>query len=318
MDRSFPAVTVCTDQKQSGYNSYVSETMPKSERHAMLSALDVTTFGNYTFTPLEYSKFLALFGTTLFRKFMVTQSRFLEFLNPKASQLIPMSATLNRRFLKNANRKLYDMTNFNKEEVLTSCIFNLNQECLDGFVEYHTRDSCFSFNTNGSEKVNTALAGLEVTLHMDLSESIGTAFGTRAFTVDIHEPGLPPQLDLDGIPFETGRLTTVRVKRHIMNRISTQDSPCNDSEGYSKEVCIHECVVQKCLAPQATCALFVLEQITKEQLERNITGFETDLCYLSAGYSYGADASENKIYQVQDLNHIYLLHVFELLNSVKE
>ena len=75
-------------------------------------------------------------------------------------------------------------------------------------------------------------------LYMDSSETSGLPYGTKAFRVVVHDHDKPPSIERNGILFEPGKSTTIRVRRYRTNLVNTREAPCHDSAGYTK-VCFN-------------------------------------------------------------------------------
>ena len=298
---TFPAVTVCTSQKLSGFDVYSKNISENQVKKFISNLRNFTAYANTSYSPKEYGDLIAMTKTKRFSTLTQNQEFFQDFLSPKVSKAWGLKAIMSERFIKNVNSELHNMTQFDPLEILASCTFNIIEDCRNEnrFIRSSTHPNCFTFNAHGNEQVNFAISGLEMVLFMNSSETESTTSGMKAFTVVIHPPRQPPFIERDGILFETGRSTTIRVKRFQLNRVHTTDKPCNTSLDYSKTLCIQQCVMARCVGRQKLCDLYTEENVAEDQLEGNHTGYEFDLCYLSGLYIAGINATGLKLFQVE-------------------
>ena len=116
--------------------------------------------------------------------------------------------------------------------------------------------SCFTFNYHGNETILSPEAGLQLTLFKNSSERRLNSYGTDTFRVAIHQPKMKPHVIRDGVYFETGRETIIRVESSKMVRESYTNNLCNSSRNYSRDLCLYNCFFDKCLRQYNTCKIF--------------------------------------------------------------
>ena len=91
----------------------------------------------------------------------------------------------------------------------------------------------------------------------------------------------------------------IRVGRSLMTRESYPQKACNDSEGYSKDVCLKRCFAEKCLLVFETCQLFLPLPMNVSLENMIVKGFDTDFCYMMAFYGNGVDPRSIEIYRLR-------------------
>ena len=225
-----------------------------------------------------------------------------DFTSENVSESLSLVDSMQRMFIKNVNKDIYDQTSYNFNEVMVSCTINYGDDCKQEsrFTENHDVLSCFTFNHNGNESFVSSNSRFQLTLFKNASYGHARVDKdvTDSFRAVVHEPGTSPRIFQDGIYFETGKLTTIKVERARFTRENYTKSPCNESYSYFKEDCMLDCLTQKCLGEK--CKLFLY--FNDSGADTNITGLDEDLCYMSALYMNGVYPEKLRLFQVQRLN----------------
>ena len=249
-------------------------------------------------TPFEMTEIIAVGMSS------VSARNYSESFSPILTKFRVYSSMM-RQFFKRVNPRLFEMTTHKLADVLISCKFKLREDCGQNqmFAENHDALSCFTFNQNGTEVLNSAEETLEMTLFRNASEVSGSYDGTDSFFVVIHEPNKAPSVQTEGIPFHTGRSTTIRVERTKMNLENTAKHPCRMEQGYTKEQCLYHCVGQQCVERHDGCHLFSPPS-TESRMKNETTVSESDLnfCIGAALYSQGIERKDLEIDEVSLCN----------------
>ena len=111
-----------------------------------------------------------------------------------------------------------------------------------------------------------------------------------------------PAIEKEGILFESGKFTTIRVRRSRMKRVNTKEEPCNGTFDYTKDQCLKKCVTEKCVSLHKDCDLFSpWNEIQAEDWKRKLTGFDMDFCFIAKLYSLGVDPLDMLLFEVSHL-----------------
>ena len=161
---------------------------------------------------------------------------------------------------------------------------------------------CFTFNHDGNEKLFSSRAGLQLTLFKNTSQMRGSGQGSDSFRVVIHEPHTTPHVLRDGVLFDTGKETRIKVLRSYMTRENSTGAPCNETIGYSKDECFWQCLEQECIAKHNMCELFLPSSFNESKANTSLTGMDADFCYMAALNANGVDALKLSLYRVNDVS----------------
>ena len=209
-----------------------------------INALQGASNQNIPLSPFDHTELAALIKT-----WVLSGHDANKWIQLKDLSSIIILSTLDRSFIKKFNQRLHDKTRHELGEFLSSCTFDFNDDCLteDRFNSHYGFQDCFTFNPNGQESISSPRVGLRMTVYKNSSEMILAADGTDAFLAAVHHPLTPPSIIGDGIFFEPGRSTTIRVRRHKKRRESFPTDPCRDEIEYSQEDCFRKCILEKCV-----------------------------------------------------------------------
>ena len=288
-------MTICTDIKTSGYWTFLSSNISQ-ERQSQLNFANITNYPDFNFTISSFIDFVTIFAA----KYRNVSTQMTDFLSPEMDSPARFIDLMTRLLIQKYNNELYDMTNHKLEDVVISCTFN-SSDCLFNhqFKDRHYNLNCFTFNSVGNESVESVMSGLDLILYKNASTVQGSRQGVDSFTAIIHDPEEEPFLERDGMYFETGHLTTVKVKRNKMNRVNTTQNKCNDTSSESIDKCMRNCIFSKCIFKRYPCHLF--NPITKPNVsdgQLKFSGFEIEYCFFAAMYAAGIDPLTIKFLQV--------------------
>ena len=204
-------------------------------------------------TPYEHSNLIALHEAMMHNSTSPnTNSAITYFQSPEEALTKKLLNEMRQKFFHNVNERLFNMTNFQILDVLKSCHFNLNENCWkeSRFVRLASQPTCFTFNRDKREKVNSVIGGLEMVFNLNATQMTGSSAVSKSFQVVVHDPDEEPSLTEDGIDCEMGKITTIKIKRSVVNRENIGNVACNESLAYTKRNCLKECVLAKCIANQ--------------------------------------------------------------------
>ena len=172
------------EPKEFGYEAYISTWSQEKRSKYQKSIRDVLKFGNVTVTATQYTDYLAMI------QLRMEEFRGNNFYSPRVSKSTMIPTLMRRQFEKAVNKKLFDMTNYKPMEAIATCTFGMAEDCRksDKWIETHGIMSCFRFNTNGSERVNSSDEGLDLTMYKNKDEKRGSSRGIDSFIAFIHEP----------------------------------------------------------------------------------------------------------------------------------
>ena len=262
---------------------------------------NIQTYGIQNMTAFNWSESFVLEWADPAAMSMYTDVLF-DFASPNVTEAMTIIDGMLRMFMKNANKKVFDLRSRKFEDVVLSCTFNRADDCRDRkrFVDNQNLLSCFTFNSLGNENWTSPGSGLQLTLFKNNSDGGASYKGTDSFKVIIHEPKTVPAILKDGVSFSAGKATTIKVERSVMWRENNAVSRCNESHAYSKEICDRNCLNQKCLLKQKTCEMFLKTFPNDTDVSYvNLTGFEIDYCYMALLYTNGVKPKNIQLFKVR-------------------